>query len=100
VSFTIHDSRFTIHDLLPFSTAHRRQDRNLAVIRDSGIKELFAPNVIIVKENIYVRSQLSLLIDYSVAQAQMLPPQNIQRFTKRRGGSFDDDLPLPIRKIG
>jgi len=90
---------FTIHDLRYFAAADRRQDRNLAVVWEGRIEELFAPNVIVVEKNVYMRSQVSLFIQHPIAQAEMLLPQTIQGVTNGRGRNVDDNLALPIRKV-
>jgi len=44
------------------AASHRRQDRNLAIIRKSGVEHLFASNVLVVKKNVDVLPKLAPFI--------------------------------------
>ena len=63
-----------IHRLLPGSSSHRRQNCNLAILRKSGVEQLFASNVLVVKKNVDVLPELASFIQHSIAQAWVQLP--------------------------
>ena len=96
VSFQL---RFTIYYSPRLAAAHRRQDRDFAVVGKSGVQQLLAPHVILVQKNVDMLPEVSLFVHHSIAQARMLPPQATQSLTDGLRRSVHDDLTLSIRKV-
>ena len=93
----------TIYDLLSTiyspSAADRRQNRNLAIVWQRCFEQFLAPDVVVVEKNVYMLSQLPLLIQHAIAQANVPPPQIIKSFTNGCRRRVDNDLTLAIRKV-
>jgi HSP90 family molecular chaperone len=62
-------SPFTIY--LFAASAHRGQDCDLAILRQSGVEKLFASNIFVVKKNVNVLPEFATFIQHSIAQSGM-----------------------------
>ena len=81
------------------SATDRRQDRNFTILWKRRLKQLLPPHVVLIKKNIDVLAQVSLLIQHSVTQARMLAPEDLQRFTQLLRVRVHADLVLPGSEV-
>src|SRR6185436_6645229 len=96
-SNTFYDLLFTIHSIS--AAAYCRQNRNLAIVRKRGLKQLLTPHIFVVQENVYVLAQLPFFIQHSIAQPDMSLPQTSQRLANSRSRRIYNDLTLPAGKV-
>src|SRR5882724_9401493 len=94
---THHSLLITHYFSLP--SAHRRQNRYLAVFRKRRVEQFFTSYVVIVEKNVYVLPELPLFIQHSIAQANMPAPQSVKSFPNGCSRRVNDDLALSVRKV-
>jgi len=80
----IHFSPFTLH-FSPFSAADRRQNRNFAIGWKRCVEQFLTPHIVVIEENVYVLSELTLFIQHAIPQADVTAPQALKGFAN--GGS-------------
>jgi len=95
---TVHSSLITYHFFL-LPSAHRRQNRYLAVFRKRRVEQFFTSHVVVVEENVYMLPKLPLFIQHAIAQANVPAPQSVKSFPNGCSRRVNDDLTLSVGKV-